>query len=779
MIDRFAAPGQEPQPLDPTYRFAETVDRGDLREGAPWDQFLDDPHEERLGICCSGGGVRSASYALGALQVLREEGVLNQATHLAAVSGGDYMTVAHAAMVSETLKHGHTPVGTGDDLTGREAEFFGDQAPWARDSPEEQHLRNHTTYLSPGMKGKAWLVLSAVYGMLRHMVPIAAWITLAGALFGMAFSRWVGPTIRDTEGHRALSFVPEALALAGLALVIGGLLLWRQHVARKTGDARALDRYQRWAVRVLAVQAGVALLGIGLPALLLWIHHHNLYRSLASKIGLIGGAEGAAIGIGGTLGKLFRRGAKTKIGKKLLPKLTALGINLIGPVVVGLPFVAVTYFVTRRGTQLFWPLVLTAAPVGFNLLYWIVLDETTSSTHLFYRERLATAFVGMRTVREPDDPDGTVPQRTVFRWGEPDWREAINLSATEQGQNGAKLPNLVVCAAVNISDDVIPPGRLAGSFTFERDYSGGPLTGYVPTAVLEQVAGEGVLTLPAMMAISGAALSPSMGKMTRPWARLLLALFNARLGVWLPNPLRIHEFLSPAAKKLESIGARRVREYRPVADAASSRADSGTGRVDRGLRRSFRPGSLYVFREALGLNRLGHRYVYVTDGGHWENLGLVELLRRGCGQILCFDAAGDDIEHFHTLSEAIALARSDLAVDIDIDLSSLRPDSDTGVSEKPYALGTITYPDGTRGVLIFAKAALDECTPQDCRDYRERVPRFPAQGTIDQWFDDRQFESYRALGAHAAREVLEALKKWQGDEGFRRELLKPCEPRPS
>src|SRR5213593_1030025 len=90
-------------------------------------------------------------------------------------------------------------------------------------------------------------------------------------------------------------------------------------------------------------------------------------------------------------------------------------------------------------------------------------------------------------------------------------------------------------------------------------------------------------------------------------------------------------------------------------------------RVRQALHRGLRPSFLYVFREALGLNDVRRKFVYVTDGGHWENLGLVELLRRGCGRIICMDAAGDDLGKYFALSDAMALARSDLGVEIDID----------------------------------------------------------------------------------------------------------------
>lgn len=260
--------------------------------------------------------------------------------------------------------------------------------------------------------------------------------------------------------------------------------------------------------------------------------------------------------------------------------------------------------------------------------------------------------------------------------------------------------------------------------------------------------------MPAMMAIAGAALAPTMGKMTRPALRMLMALFNVRLGVWLPNP----------AKRFDSIS---TGELLSLAETAANGGAVGTTasspkttvRRDGRLRR---PGILYILREALGLNSLGQRYVYVTDGGHFENLGLVELLRRGCAQIVCLDAAGGQPTDFGTISEAIALAQSDLGVEIGIDLAPLKPksDGDNDECESDHVCGSIRFPNGETGVLVFARAAMPKDAPQDTKGYKQYDSRFPHHSTADQFFNERIFEAYRGLGAHAGRGCVESLKAY-------------------
>jgi hypothetical protein len=543
-------------------------------------------------------------------------------------------------------------------------------------------------------------------------------------------------------------------------------------VGKRWGNTAWLRGLRAAATALLGLEAAVVILGMGLPAVLLLVHAQTHLISPASKATAGAAAAGGSLGVMAFLGRLAKRGVTSPFAKKLLPKLMPVALALLGPVVVAVPLAATAYYGALRGNDLghptWWHLPWTAwligLPVVVLVVYWLFLDEVTSSIHLFYRERLSTVFTGLRKIE-------TVDGEPRLRFGQPPWRVPIRFSKECLAKGPAKLPNLVVCAAVNVSDDVLPPGRLAGSFTFERDFSGGPLTGYVPTSQLEDAAGRGVLTLPAMMAISGAAVSPSMGKMTRPWARFLLALFNARLGVWLPNPLRIGRF-GPWEASLSPTGVRQARSSPPT--AAPRQPGEGEA-VQKPLlsptRRAFRPGTGYVLREALGLNHLGKNYVYTTDGGHWDNLGLVELLRRGCGLILCFDAAGDDLDHFHTLSEAIELARSDLGVEIFIDLEDLKPQEDDPgkFSKRACVPGCIKYPQGTLGLLLFAKAAITKDTPRDALDWRDRDPRFPTNSTLDQWFSDRQFESYRALGAFAAHQALRELDTWK--------ILSPAERR--
>jgi len=202
-----------------------------------------------------------------------------------------------------------------------------------------------------------------------------------------------------------------------------------------------------------------------------------------------------------------------------------------------------------------------------------------------------------------------------------------------------------------------------------------------------------------------------MGKMTTS-ERVLLALGNLRLGVWYPNPVRL------------------------------------TDQTTASWYEAHHPTPWYVVKEALGFLRADDWWLYLTDGGHYENLGLVELLHRGCKEIYCFDASGEPSNTFGTLADAMCLAREELNVEIDIDPEAMKP-NDKGISKVGVWAGTVRYPedgDEPSGWLVIAKLAVPEGAPFDVIDLARTLPKFPNNPTSDQLYTDQKFEAYRALG---------------------------------
>ncbi|MGH2727272.1 MAG: hypothetical protein ACRDKS_09895 [Actinomycetota bacterium] len=678
---------------------------------APEKGFHAQPEERRpikrdgdvWGISCSGGGIRSAAYNLGALQVLREYGVLEQADYMTSVSGGGYIAAAHYIVTASSA----------------DKSSFQTLPAYAKGSPEERHFRNHSTYLAPDFKGGLLAVFNLLYGFGLNALVLGAWVLVAAKTVAVLYHYWLFDPPQTTcfqqgiAGGCTLHFGPgiiwTAAALGGAGVGLVAIeRVWDHYIYP---GAAPLLFIRAWAARLFMLGAAFAALFLALPWLLVQINQGTIGRgALGFLDNVLGSANDAkwwaplAAGAGTAIASAWRL-----IGTRGRGKIALAVASLVGPALVLAPFVAWTNDSALTGIKWSFQLVAFAAT---GIYVGLVGDNMRWSLHPFYRERLATAFALRRT---------SVDQVEELAYADPIPMSTMTKDATPG------LPQLVVCAAANVSDvGVTPPGRHALSFVFSHDRSGMPAVagGTVDTARLEAQAGRRNLTLPAMVAISGAAVSPSMGRMTIRPLRFLLGLMNVRLGVWVPNPAKQDGWTPPGWK-----------------------AWFGVGRV----------GVLHLVYEMLGINGFRRKFLYVTDGGHVENLGLVELLRRGCSVIFCFDASGDRVDEFNTIGEAVAMARSDLGVEIDIDPDRLRPKEGTPWSLDDWVIANFRYKDGSPGYLVFAKAAVVESAPWDVRAYRLEDRRFPTHSTGDQFFDDRQFEAYPALGRFTARRAVQGL----------------------
>lgn len=748
----------------PPYPGVAELDPGDVDDsGHVWTGYLKPPppernaageRVERLGICCSGGGIRAASFVLGGLQALRAAGtdLLQRADHITAVSGGGYTATGFAALIGLTREQAPNRAAADSLLQS--------PPPWAPAAPETVNLRNHLHYLAPDVRGAVWGVLAILYGAVRHLLPFVALVVGAGIVYGWVLT-WmphlVIPTAQapggvDVGALRAIALfgcvVPILLAIG---LVAWRLFLERPHrfppddAASRTSSPELSWRavlhvvLETWSTRLAIGGVAVGLALCAVPRVFSVIPD-DVQRIVPALGPIVAGIPGYSL--------LLRQGKAfaTKNRRGLIRAALQVVMYAGGFIIVLLGFLLAAYLSASRGRGPQWG--------GFDSAIWLLMcvaylaltglfsDEVLSALHVLYRERLSTAFIRFRTRVRGD----TIATREL------PWAKAVRFSTLDlEG-----LPKLAICASVQVADDVVPPGRYCGSFTFEQDWSGGPLTGYVRTPVMESAAGD-VLTMPGMMTVAGAAFSPLMGRDTRPGFRFLMALFAVRLGMWLPNPRALPK----------ATNARQAGSADPSADPSRFFDAPVAGHFvrDTGVttpRRFRRAGWGYALAEALGTNRLGLPYVYVTDGGHWENLGLVELLRRGCTQIVCLDASEDPSPPLQALGDAIALARDELSVSIDIDVSRLLPGSAGDASEPRLAAsccatGEIHYPDGRKGLLVVAKNVLPADAAHDVRTFAGKDKRFPLDSTLNQFFDDLHFDAYRALGEHAGGAAAAAL----------------------
>jgi hypothetical protein len=285
------------------------------------------------------------------------------------------------------------------------------------------------------------------------------------------------------------------------------------------------------------------------------------------------------------------------------------------------------------------------------------------------------------------------------------------------------FPQLIICAAANVSDVGASP---AGSDVLSLTLTGTELAvsgadgASIATHVLERMqrpssvrSGWGpAMTLASATAMTGAAVSPAMGKQTRNNLRALFAALNIRLGVWLPNPINpsVRDRIADAVAGADAGNGVRPRRglgwlIQMVPDLAD-RVDTANPMPaeERATilaeRRRVRVGINEMVQELFGLHPSGGTKLYVSDGGHYDNLGLVELLRRRCSVVWVVDASGDRPGTARALSEAILLAGAEVGANVDLDLDRFALDKETDrqgpVLGATHVLGDVRYGDDSR-----------------------------------------------------------------------------------
>lgn len=367
-----------------------------------------------------------------------------------------------------------------------------------------------------------------------------------------------------------------------------------------------------------------------------------------------------------------------------------------------------------------------------GLFAWTV-DINEFSMHHFYRNRLIRAYLGA----------SHYPARTPNRFTGFDITDDVLLSTCQaEPEPGLEDPGIdafdgpypILNTALNLvhGDRLSWQERKATSFVLTPRFCGYDYTpptgmrvepplsenGYRPTVLTGYR--DGGPSLGTAMAISGAAASPNAGYHSSAPLAFLMTIFNVRLGWWLGNPRHAETWYTSSPKL----------------------------------------GLMYLFNELFGLTNDRSGYVYLSDGGHFENLAIYELVRRRCRTIIACDAEEDHDYGFGGLGAVIRKCEIDFNVRIDVDVNRIRLVGKTKFGHAHCAVGTITYPelnsDGLpcTGILIYLKSSMTGDEPTDLREYQSRQKEFPHQSTADQFFNESQFESYRKLGRHIGERVF-------------------------
>jgi predicted acylesterase/phospholipase RssA len=331
--------------------------------------------------------------------------------------------------------------------------------------------------------------------------------------------------------------------------------------------------------------------------------------------------------------------------------------------------------------------------------------------HRFYRDRLREAFLRITGTGDT----------------------GLKIAEIGPGAGGwAPYPLINTCLNLFSWRDRKFKGTMSNDyFLLSPRYCGSKLTGYIETKnpVYKN------MTLATAVAVSGAAVNPHMGTRSNRIAAFFLTLLNLRLGYWAlsPNPKIPWLF--------------RYITWWPY----------------------------YHILELLSLKGISRWRVNLSDGGHIENLGIYELLRRGCRLIIAVDATADPHYAFADLKNLVTRARNELGLAITFRQEPetfIRPLPSQGFSQSHYVIADISdllgkeegkqlYKDEEPGLLIYLKASMRapgrwrrKRIESDSYDYKTYHPAFPHESTADQFFDPDQWGAYYRLGRFMAGDLL-------------------------
>lgn len=631
--------------------------------------------------------------------------------------------------------------------------------------------------------------------LIRRLVGATALIAAAQFITGLLF--WYGidnlPTKPSGDGHKFLFYATFGVPLVLLIDGLGGTLI--AGFTSRYADDNDQEWWARaggWLLRAALVWVAVHLIVIYGP-LLFSDPGRLLDNRFASEktVQYVGSLVGVISGVITLYGSFSARTAaherEGNAGRTggLMSWLT----NLVAPIFCAFVFIAIAFatdyllpkLVSLTGLLTSWwtsptewqtastteshidhlkfvvetplhHLVAAAVLVAvFGCLMSRLINSNRFSLHAMWRNRIVRAYRGAsHTKRDPNS----------FT----DFDSSDNIHLHELRKRDTRHPRPLL-HVINIALNLTGGAKLqwqerkAESFTATPLHCGSYWLGYRDS---QHYGGEHGLSLGTAVAVSGAFVSPNMGyMMSSPVVRFLMTLFNVRFGWWLGNPGAAGESTNRFERWWERQW-RRIgwREQRPFQRAAPYLS------------------ALPIIQEAAGRTNDHSPYVYLSDGGHFDNLGLYEMVLRRARFVVVSDASTDPDYAFQSLAASIRQIRVDFGIPVEFDDFSISgPAQD--FAGKHCAVGRIRYScidrrtndrtdddDNYDGILIYIKPSLIGAEPRDVVNYSQGSRKFPQEVITDQWFSEAQFESYRALGSYIVNAILDT-KNSQAEIEFR------------
>ena len=551
---------------------------------------------------------------------------------------------------------------------------------------------------------------------------------------------WLGSWVPGFEWQLYLCFAVPLFLI--IVLAAATLFIGLSSKIMTDEDREWLARYGGWVMFVAAVWVLVNAIVLIAPSLVSLLFRNldparDLWTAVApTVVSIVGVVSGVVSLIGGFSGesKVRDEPVKSRTSRFLAFAPQIASVVFLGFILVGLASLAtpLIYWLDFSGDSWShihvlneanaWELAIVfgaLALAGFIMACFVNVNKF--SLHGAYRDRLVRAYLGASNRRR---------EQTTFTG----FDDSDNL---ELHQLAGQRPLHVINATVNLvgGDNLAWQNRKAASFTMSPLHCGSwAVGGYRASKdYCYSRSSDRALRLGTAMAISGAAANPNMGYFSSPVVTFLMSLFNIRLGWWLGNtgaPGSSWDWLS------------RQFFYQKIGPSIAV---------------------LPLINETFGRTDEHKRFLMVTDGGHFENLALYEMVLRRCRLIVLSDGAADADFKFGEIANAIQKCKVDLGVDIQflgsLNIRARGTEEGTEVKRSRFAIAQITYPekkDGEHriGWLLYTRPTYyGKKEPRDVQYYADANDRFPHQSTGDQMYDEKQFEAYRGLGYLTMKEI--------------------------
>ena len=811
--------------------------------------------ESIVGLALSGGGVRSATFALGVLQAIAKKGKLRHIDYLSTVSGGGF--------IGSFLGRLFTRKGVADvaDPCSRAEELlsFNGSGPlrWLRTQANYLFAKGTDDYLITAavffrniftVHLVIGAMLVAVFGMLagiaqlpfyQRLIPQApglhAWhdiqpvlslwwwlpvAMLVVVILPMKLGYWLAPKPQSYRSHppyplaawliligaaSLMLSLPGAGKYAGGALlvVLGLSWLW-QEVARhglSEADVSAC-RAEGPLVRNRLTRGLGEALAIFL-ILILWVVLDSLARTIAD-IHRLPAMISALLALSPTLHALRTR------AMALLPKSDApesftkekvVAVVIASALLFLADVIAHTLFLALEPK---WAWGGVAIALAFSAVIGRAFDLLNyTSIHESYASRIKRTYLGASNPERTQGADSTAADVQIVHPGDdlphskyrPEQHggplhlisvcvnETVDHASQREIRERKGLPMAIGSFGVSVglryfaqwSDTIDEPCWLKARRHFEGIDRDGAISPTLAPIRLDsdpntfhplgrrddRPAVVQSLSLGDWIAVSGAAFSTGNGRATNPLLSLFMGLTNVRLGFWWDSGIKATE----RPGRFPANAWRRIKEL---------------------------PGAIFRAQQLLLSEWRGrfdgpsHEFWNLSDGGHFETTAAYELIRRKVPFIICIDGTLDPGYSFDETANLVRLVRVDFGAEMKwvdpgkfgtkdypappkhiadrMDMNNVGTLDDIrgqgnakALAAKHAALACVTYggdeKPGTWMLLIKASLVGDESL--DIRQYAGAHKAFPQDPTMDQVFDDEQWESYRKLGEKAGTLVIQ------------------------